>query len=217
MRTWNRWALLSLALGIVACGDDGDGGSKGGASYDAILSAVEKPTGTVSASTAPEVANEFEKISDSGAKSRQKQAYDQTNECTNGGSYSVVGQGDQNNVTSTISYDQCCEGSCCTDGGGVWYFSTQQGASNYTYCGNYNVTVSCDGSDTTSSVQYEGCFGATGEWIYVVRVGGESFAVTGYYSNGSGELSVTGANGSYTCTYTDGSGSCTGTSGSFEF
>ncbi len=218
MRSWNRSSLIALSLGIMACGDSGgsNGAAKrGGESYTAIRDALASPTGTVSASTAPEIGVEFEKVTGTSSTAKQKQASAQTQTCSGGGTISVTAEGDQNSATSVIDYDNCCESTCCTDGGGVWYFSTVQG-SEYSYCGNYKLQISCETSETTS-VQYEGCVGSSGTWVYVVRVGGETYAVTGSYYDGNGTLEVTGANGSFSCTYTDGSGSCTGTGGSFDF
>lgn len=209
--------VLAISLGLVACGD-GDGGSKGkasgGQSYAAILDAVNKPSGTVSADTAPEIASEYEKITGAGAK--QKQAQNHSQSCTNGGTISIVAEGNQSAAKSVIDYDNCCEGACCLDGGGTWYFSNEQG-SDYLYCGNYNIAISCDSADSDTTMQYEGCVGTNGSWTYAVRVNGESFAVTGSYYDGNGTLEVTGANGSYSCTYTNYTGSCTGSNGSFEF
>jgi hypothetical protein len=54
--------------------------------------------------------------------------------------------------------------------------------------------------------------------MYLVEYEGETYTVSGSFSTGSGSLTISGANGSFTCTYTADAGSCTGSDGSsFEF
>jgi len=132
-----------------------------------------------------------------------------------GGSLNAAGSGDQSSGHSTALYDDCCvAANCCIDGSADIYFSTEQGAA-YSYCGSYDLSYSCEG--TTTALTYEGCVGSTGEQIYVIEVDGDTYAVSGTYSNGSGTLEISGENGTWTCTYSNGSGSCTGTGGTFEF
>lgn len=212
-----RAASIGVTLMLAACGgDDGGGGGGLGASFGDIADKIAEPTGTVSATTAPEVAVEFERISQNGAASGPKQGgATQEMACPAGGKMTITAEGNQSQARSVIDYDSCCyEASCCVNGGGTWFFSTQAGAS-YSYCGSYSIEATC-GGETATAVNYEGCFSATG-WVYSIKVAGESFAVTGNYSNGNGTLEVTGANGSFTCSYTNGSGSCTGSSGEFSF
>jgi hypothetical protein len=220
MMKWNR-GVLALGLVLGACGgsdgDGGGGGARGGQSYADIADAIAAPTGTVDATSAPEIAAEFEKISSAsgGAKSRPKQAVNQMQACPAGGSINTTAQGNNESAQALIEYDNCCyEATCCMNGGGTWYFSTSA-STEYSYCANYKVDMDC-GSDLVASVQYEGCVSPTG-WVYVVRVEGKTFAVTGHYSDGNGTLNVTGVNGSFTCTYTNHSGSCSGSDGEFSF
>lgn len=218
MRSLTRSSLLLGTLVIAACGGDGDGGgkaAKGGQSFDAITSAVQAPTGTVDETTAPDVAAEFEKIGQSSA-AKQKQAGSQDVACPNGGSIRTSAEGSGNNVRSELVYDNCCSEGCCSDGSALTYVSGSETA-EYAYCATYDLTYSCAEEDENTRVVYEGCAGNDGSWIYAVRVGGKSYAVTGSYSNGNGTLEVTGENGHFSCTYTEYSGSCTGDAGSFDF
>ncbi len=229
MKRWIACVLWAVVLGAAACGgDDGGNGEMAGgssemaggsSSFTAIAESLATPTGTVDAVTAPDIALEFEKISsrEVEAKSRQKQAQAQEMPCEAGGVIRYQGQGDADGVRSAFDYDNCCyEGGCCLNGSGEWYFATQSAAA-YSYCGEYDLVTSCSGAAVAHRTQYEGCVGADGAWVYVVRVNGESFAVTGTYRNGNGTLEVRGENGSFTCTYSNGSGSCAGTGQSFTF
>src|SRR5690606_23898889 len=121
----------------------------------------------------------------------------------------------QSSGQARASYDNCCAtAGCCLDGKADMYYSTEQGAT-YSYCASYDVNYSCEG--TSTAVRYDGCFNATGEVVYAIEVDGNTYAVSGSYSNGSGSLKITGKNGTWTCTYSGGSGTCTGDSGSFDF
>jgi hypothetical protein len=211
--------VLAALLGLVACGgDDGDGGgSSGGGSYGAIANAIAMPTGTVDMDTAPAIAEQFEQISSNGSggeRFEQAGAGAQTIQCTAGGTQTVSGSGNQSGGMGTVVFNDCCmEATCCISGDATTYYSTG-GTSDYTYCYQYDVTATCGGS--ASTVNYEGCLGGAGGWTYVVRVDGETFAVSGNYSGGNGTLTISGENGDYTCTYSNGTGSCTG-DGSFSF
>jgi hypothetical protein len=210
---------LMVVCGTAAgCGSgDEDKGDNGAAQINAISASIANPTGTLDNTTAVSVAQEYEKISETSAGALRLQSTSsasQTLSCPNGGTYSVNASGDQSNVQETLSYNNCCyEESCCFSGGGNWYFSTA-GGNSFSYCGNYNLSLSCDGESL--SEKYSGCFSASGEWTYVVTVDSKTFAVTGSIYSGSGTLSISAANGSFSCTYTNYSGSCTG-SGSFSF
>lgn len=211
---------LALAGTVGGCGGGGSS-SGGGGSFANIQSSIASPTGTVDASTAADVGAEFEKVSgaDVAAGMRRDGQVAQTGtqsiQCEAGGSMTSSGSGSQSSGQVTTRYDACCLiEDCCTDGSADIYFSSDQ-AESFTFCGSYDVRYSCDG--VTADLNFDGCFGATGEWVYVIEVGGQSYAVSGSYANGSGELEITGANGTWTCTYTSDAGSCTGTGGTFEF
>jgi hypothetical protein len=213
-------ALAALAGAFMGCGSDDEGGS-GRGSLSSITSAIESPTGTVDETTAAEVGAEFEKVAQAQVPSGMRrdaqtaQSSSGTVSCPAGGSLNAAGSGDQSSGHSTAEYNDCCvAANCCIDGSADIYFSTEQGAA-YTYCGSYDLTYSCEG--TTTALTYEGCVGSTGEEIYVIEVDGDTYAVSGTYSNGSGTLEISGENGTWTCTYSDGGGSCTGTGGTFEF
>jgi hypothetical protein len=215
------FGVAALALAGLGAGCGGGDSSGGGGSFASIQSSIASPTGTVDETTAADVGAQFEKVSSSGMAMGMRrdaqvaQSGSQTLECEAGGSMSSSGSGNESSGQVTASYDNCCMiEDCCTDGIAKIYFSSDQTAS-YTFCGSYDFSYSCEG--TTADLKFNGCFGSSGEWVYVVEVDGESYAVSGAYANGSGELEITGANGTWTCTYTNAGGTCTGTSGNFEF
>lgn len=221
MRIYNYVGLTVLGLGLfAACGGDDDEGSSGGGSYSSISESISAPSGTVDATTVGDIGEEFAKISSASAGGVREDAVAQSSQtqemaCPAGGTQTSTASGTQDNATVTIDLDACCytEG-CCTTGGGTWYFAGAQGA-EYSICGSYDVTSSCQGS--TVSLDYSGCIGSNGQWVYVVEVAGETYAVSGNYANGNGMLEITGANGTWTCTYANGAGNCTGTGGDFTF
>lgn len=215
------FGVAALALAGLGAGCGGGGSSGGGGSFAAIQSSIAAPTGTVDETTVADVGAEFEKAASSGVAAGMRrdaqvaQTQSGTISCEAGGSMSSSGSGNESSGRVTASYNNCCMiEDCCTDGVANIYYSSDQTA-NFMFCGSYDVSYSCQG--TTADVKYEGCFGSTGEWVYVVEVDGESYAVSGSYANGSGELEITGANGTWTCTYTNDGGTCTGTGGTFEF
>lgn len=217
--------MWSSVLGLLAaaCGGDDDGGGGGSRpqSYQAIAESIASPSGTVDESTVGDIGEEFEKISAApagGVRDDQvAQSNTYTQECTGGGSISVNASGNESAANISYAYNNCCEAGCCMDGSGTAYYSEATSA-DFTFCGSYDLDMTCDGSST--SVDFSGCVGSDFQWSYLITVDGESYAVSGSYSDGDGTLEIRGANGTWTCTYTDGSGSCTGTgstSGSFTF
>lgn len=211
--------VLAAVLGLTACGgDDGEGSSSGGGSFGAIADAIAAPTGTVDMETVPAIADEFEKVrsGSAGGERFEQSSQNIMMNCPAGGTSNTSVSGNQNAVTGNTTYDNCCYASadCCFSGDSTFYYAAGGGESEYMQCVEYAVTTTCGGS--TANVDYEGCFSNTGEWTYVVRIEGESFAVSGNYSGGNGTLEIRGANGNYSCTYTNGAGSCTG-DGSFSF
>lgn len=211
---------FAIAVGLVGLGMVSCGGSKSaGGSYSSIQDSVAHPTGKLASSNASSVATEFEKIDSSAASGRRIKdgtSGSQTITCPAGGSYSVVASGGQTSGKATVDYNQCCYvESCCIDGSGDWYYSSDANAS-YSMCGSYSLSVSCESESGT--VNYQGCLsGSSGEWIYVITVEGKTYAVSGYYSDGSGSLEISDSTGTYTCTYDENAGSCTGPGGSFNF
>lgn len=201
-------ALIGTGV-FTGCG----GGSDRPQSYEAAVAEIESPTGTVSAETAQPVAQEFEAMASSGATgfagSREDvrttaQAQSASVPCDSG-SADVNFSGDQNSGTASYTYNACCFGECCMDGVGDTFFNTS--STDYTTCYSYDMTVSCEG-EASASMVFSGCLSAEGGIVYSVEVDDETYTVSGYYSEGSGELTIRGENGSYTCTYTDGTGSC---------
>jgi hypothetical protein len=212
-----------LGLLAAACGgDDEGGGNASPQSYEAITESMAQPSGTVDENTAGDIGEEFEKVSGAapaGVREDQvaQSSGSQTIQCSGGGSISVTASGSESAGSGTFSYNDCCESSCCLEGSGSVYYSSASTA-EFTYCGSYDIDATCGG--TSSSVNFSGCLGSDLEWSYLITVDGETYSVSGTYSDGDGTLEIRGANGNWTCTYTDGSGSCTGTggtSGSFSF
>jgi hypothetical protein len=209
-------------LGMLAagCGGDDDKGSNGGgASYQDITESLAEPSGTVDSDTAGDIGEEFEKVSEAAPAGIRDDQVAQSNgsysqPCDGGGTISASGSGSESSGNVSFSYDNCCTAGCCIDGAGSLYYSTDTSAA-FSYCGNYDIDFTCDGS--SSSANFSGCAGTNGEWVYRIEVAGETYAVSGSYSNGNGELEIRGANGTFNCTYTNGSGSCTGSGGSFSF
>lgn len=211
---------LSFLMGLVctvafACGDD-DGGS-GGGSFASIAGSIDKPTGMLAESNALDVAKGFEQVNVTGASGmrlyQDRQSTKQA--CPSGGSMSVTASGNQSNARAVVAYDGCCyTAGCCMDGDADWYFATAGGTA-YNQCGTYDLDYTCSGQ--TASLKYSGCMGADGKWVYVVKVADKTFSVSGNYRAGSGMLTVTAANGTWTCTYTNNTGSCSGSAGSFSF
>lgn len=217
MKAVSIFGLMVVCAAAAGCGGGDEDKGNGAAQFNAISSSIAHPTGTLDNTTAVAVAQEYEKIAETSAAGLRLQSTSSASEtvaCPNGGTYSVNASGDQSNVQETLSYNNCCYAeSCCFSGGGNWYFSAA-GGTTFSYCGNYNLTLACDGDSL--SEKYSGCFNSSGEWTYVVTIESKTFAVTGSISSGSGTLSIAAANGSYSCTYTNYSGSCTGST-SFSF
>jgi hypothetical protein len=212
---------LGVGFGLLgACGDDG--GSNVGGSYSSIASAIESPSGTVDESSAVRVGEEFGKLSATGVAAGMRrdaqvgQSQSGTMDCPAGGSISFTGSGNESSGQARGSYNGCCySAGCCMDGTVNMFYSSAQSAA-FAYCGSYDVSYSCEG--VNADLAFNGCFGTTGEWVYVVEVDGESYAVSGTYVDGSGTLEISGENGTWTCTYNNDSGSCTGSGGdSFTF
>lgn len=216
--------VVAAASSMAGCGSSDSGSS--GASFSDLQAAVDSPTGTVSATSVGPVATEFENAVNNSVMAgmqeepgRSAQATtDMSSEiCTAGGSAKSEGSGSQSGGSGHVTYDSCCmAGSCCIDGTEDFaYNSDSSGTSTYNYCLEYDLSVNCDGSIVSAS--FSGCLDSMGQMVYSITVAGETFSVSGYYSNGNGELTITGANGTWDCTYTNDTGTCTGTGGDFTF
>jgi hypothetical protein len=221
---------IGMGLLVVAgLGCSGGGGGQPGGSYNAISAGIEHPTGTLSATNADAVAAAYEASLSSGLDTAGGQRLESvasaetsvSEACPNGGTISVnANEASSTAVSETFSYNNCCESAgCCFNGGGnLYYASTGSSASSASgsFCENFQVTGTCTGEAVSENFSL--CEdGTTGTLSYLVEVDGESFAVSGDYSDGNGTLTITGVNGTFTCTYTNSTGSCTGTSGSFTF
>lgn len=209
-----------LAAALLSCGDDDDGGDggggpSGGGSYGSIASNLEKPSGTLAATNAVDVAEAYEKMGAGDGDKRRKQAGTQTIACDAGGTQKVEAAGvTQTSVTAKVTYDDCChQQGCCMDGDADWFYASQ-GAGDYPYCGRYDVTSTCGGAP--QKLSYEGCFSTTG-WVFLVKVDGKSYAVTGFYADGNGELTIKDSTASWTCTYQSAKGTCTGGAAPISF
>lgn len=222
-----RGALVgSMVLGLsaVACG--GGGGKPN--SYAEVVASLQNPSGTVDATSAKDIGPAFDKAQEQGLgaaairenvaarSSAQSGTIDQA--CLDGGKIALSYSGNQQSANINYDYQNCCQGGCCINGSGAMFVSTETTA-EYSYCGGFDLTTTC-GTDI-GTVNYQGCYGqgAGGFRLeYLVTVNDETYAVsaTGTYSDGNGELTIRGANGTFVCTYTDGAGSCNG-DGEFTF
>jgi hypothetical protein len=213
------WTILGL--GFLACG--GGGSSKGG-SYANIAASLAAPSGTVDETTAADVAEEFETadaasgVSPFGRRDVIAPASSAANisvDCPVSGTISVTASGNENSSTSRARYNNCCvEAGCCFGGTANAYATVGDAQEDINICIEASLSGTCEGQSINAD--YSGCIGSDGLTV-LVEVNGETFAVTGNYSDGNGTLEITGSNGSFTCTYSGGSGSCTGTGGNFSF
>src|SRR5690606_26982599 len=210
--------VSGLAFGAVACGGGGSPAA-GFTSASDLKAALQSPTGTVSPETAAGVAAAFEESSTSGigASARQKaQAQSGSESCSEGGSISY-------NASQTMvqaSYNNCVE-SGCTINGKLNILLESASETEVSGCMSIEASTRCEGDLVASNLAYSGCFGIGGDsftFAYLIEYEGDTYTVSGNYSSGSGSLTITGVNGSFTCSYTEDAGTCTSTTGdSFEF
>ncbi|HEX2657092.1 MAG TPA: hypothetical protein VHU40_02415 [Polyangia bacterium] len=245
MKIGNIWMGIGFAMLVGGAGmagaGCGDGGKKPPASYGDISASFAHPSGTLAATNADAVAQAYQASLSSGlgtagtvaAVSRfakptgltptasalqstsSAATAAQSYACPYGGSISATVNGIAPGATSfseSFRYDNCCESAgCCLNGGGDLFYA-QGGA----FCESFAITGTCSASPIT--LDYSICEDtATGMLNYLIEVQGESFAVSGSYSNGSGTLMISGANGAFTCRYTNHTGTCSGTAGTFAF
>jgi hypothetical protein len=205
--------LLAGCVTVSACGDDEEKAPSG--SFDAINERVSSPTGTLEATNAVSVADAYEQISSASVAGRRlEQSQSQTVEqaCLVSGNYTVTASGDQNSAQATLTYNDCCMAeACCYNGTGNSYYSA---GDTLSYCAEYDLTLDC--MTAQGAISYVGCFDGTGLGTFLVEVEGETYAVSGTYSAGSGTLTIADSTGSFTCTYSGGTGSCSG-AGEFSF
>jgi hypothetical protein len=210
-------ALISTASFVVACGGGKEEESEpSGPSMGSISKKIESPTGTVDATTAGEVAMAFEESMGVPTGGNREEA-------VNAQSQELPGVCDSGTITvdadssgaGSFAYNNCCIATCCIDGSGTVLYDTS-GSGTYSICADYDISESCDG--LSIDVEFSYCVNSSGEMVYAIEVAGDTFAVTGSMSNGTGSLTITGENGTFTCNYTDYTGSCTDSSGgSFSF
>lgn len=203
---------------VTGCGSDGGKAD----SYSSITEEISKPTGTVDQTTVAKIGEKFEaasKASAMGVRDDDQTAASGTatvtQSCPSGGNFTATGSGNQSSGRGTIKYNDCCyTAGCCADGTATIYYSSAQ-SSDFTSCATYDMDSTCGG--TSVSLQYSGCVSLNG-MVLLIDIDGDSYAVTGSRSNGTGTLEITGANGKWSCTFTSGSGSCTSSSGGkFDF
>ncbi len=210
-------AIFGTALAI-GCGSDDDKDSGAQARSFADVSAeIQQPTGTVDATTAGPVAQEFGTMSTASLAGSRDYASTQTAEeaCDAGGTVTASGTGNDSSGNVSMRYNDCCyTADCCYNGTGNMIYSDANG-SDFSVCFDYDVAATCEGQSLT--VDYAACMQSDGSLAYSIEVAGETFTVSGYYSDGNGQLTIRGANGTWDCTYTNDSGTCTGTGGEFSF
>lgn len=210
-------ALISTASFVVGCGGGKEEEKEpSGPSMGSISKKIESPTGTVDATTAGDVAKAFEEsmgLPTGGEREAPLVAQSQelTGVCDSG---TITVDADSSG-NGSFAYNNCCIATCCIDGEGTILYDTS-GSGTYSVCADYDINESCDGLDI--DVQFSYCVNSAGEMVYAIEVQGDTFAVTGSMSNGTGSLTITGENGTFTCNYTDYTGSCTDSAGgTFSF
>lgn len=216
-------AVLGLMGAAMGCGDDNDPPS-----FGSIAKGLDKPTGTVDATTAAEIGEKYQAAnqnnvgfgvrSDDQVGQSSSGSFEQS--CPAGGKVKATASGSQSSGTVTMDYDNCCySAGCCASGDGTMYYNTESGsgaAGGYAFCATFDMDYTCEGSSAT--LDYSGCYDLGGEAVLLIEVDGERFAVSASSSGSSGSLEIRGANGTWTCTYNDGGGSCTSsTGGNFTF
>lgn len=221
------WVLLGgVALLAAACGGGGGAGSKASGFKDvkSLASALEAPSGTVEAATAVGVAQEFQESLQGASQNplggaRQKQlaqSQSATIDCPSGGNYTANVNVNGDEVDLTADFNNCNMTEDCTYNGSYSYFGSTVG--DWSGCLSYDLDITCKQVSGSVSASFSGCLGASGNFEYLVEYDGETYRVSGSYSSGSGTLTITGANGSWTCSYSNDAGSCESSSGeSFEF
>lgn len=213
VQDWILVATLASAAGLVG----GCGKKDEPASMDDITGAIESPTGTVEASTAVDIGYAFEEsmgVPSAGQRDADVVMAQSTNvSCTVSGNISV--DADSSGESAEVAYNNCCEAaSCCIDGVASVFYDAS-GSGTYQTCADYDLSYDCEGLSTDLAFSY--CLSAEGVLIYVIEISGDTFAVSGSMVGGTGSLTITGENGTFTCDYTDYTGSCTGTGGTFTF
>lgn len=215
--------VATVAIGALTVGacSGADTGSTEVQGFSDFALQVDAPTGTLDATTARPVVEEFEKVSSLGADAGMWH-FDSTDDgsndlCASGGSARTSGEGDSSSGAVRVSYAGCCvEGGCCLDG--IWHVAHDQGSSDtslYSVCMNYDVSSVCDGE--RKSVEFVSCTDRSGHSVYSVQVLGKRYSVSGAHDRGSSALTIVDVKGTWTCTVGDGEGTCTGATGTVEF
>jgi len=205
--------LASVLMVVIGCGGGGGGG---GAKLDPedVVKMVNSPTGTLTEENADDVVNEFiallsaeENIPSTpfvgGFSPQEKICDEDTRMCCDvgkrsakcscpdgGGLYVSIDDPEcENGCTIEYSYNNCSfsfDGyECAIDGdGGMWM------ASMY----GEEMAITFSGTVCGQPVDIACYFDGTDMW-YVVEVNGETFAVTGDYSNGYGWVYIKDSTG----------------------
>jgi len=209
-------ATVSGLLVAVGCGSDDDNSGGGTKSFSQISSQIEEPTGTVDATTVGAVGEKFGEMSSASLGGSRLNGPTNTAEqaCPSGGSMTASGSGNESSGSVSVKYNECCyTAGCCFSGVADTVYSDAN-TNTFSYCIDADLDYSCEGQQL--ALDYAACQGPEG-LVYAVEVAGATFAVSGQYSGGNGQLTIKGANGSWTCTYTDGAGTCTGSGEDFSF
>ena len=198
--------FIFAASALSACGDD-----EPKRDYASISKSVSSLTGKLtSAEDAKSVALAFKDHGGSFSLGYAAVGYGQgdvTQACPAGGEIVVNGSGNQNSGSASVDYNNCCYAAdCCANGEAKYYYSNAAAPGEFTFCGNWDLSVQCGRS--TASASYDGCVGPEGYW-YVVEVNGGTFAVNGSFDGVNGNWTVKTAEGTWTCEATAGAGSCT--------
>lgn len=221
------WMVLGgvALLSAAACGGGGNSSKATGfKDVQSLASALEAPSGTVEPATAVGVAQEFQASMQGASQNplggtRQKelaQSQSATIDCPNGGNYTAHVNVNGDTADMSADFNNCNMSADCKYNGSYSYFGSTVGA--WSGCLSYDLDISCTNVSASVSASFSGCLGANGSFEYLVEYDSETYRVSGAYSSGSGTLTISGANGSWTCTYSSDAGSCESTTGTkFDF
>lgn len=222
LKTRHSLVLASLTVAASLLGACGGGKEEAeepkGGSLEAISKAIESPTGTVSEETVGDVARAFEEsngIPSGGSRDELSPVVAQTQTIACDASGDIAIDAESSGESFTFDYNDCCmTAGCCINGEGEGFMDTS-GSGTYLGCYSFDIDYDCDGLSATYDFSY--CQSATGDITYSIEIEGDNFAVSGSITNGTGTLTITGENGTWTCDYVEYAGTCTGDGGTFTF
>jgi len=228
------YRVLVASLFVVWGLSCGGGGGGGAPSYSALKQKFNNPTGQLKKDNVNQVGQAFADAEKKGqgismtagaldeieSKASEDPISCPTNggtsftcTCNGGGSLNIsVGSYSAESVSVAYTYDQCGINSdnCTVVYNGSGYTVSSQSEQGYFI--SYQGTVKdCDGQ--TVSVDFSYYYDGSGKIWVLVEVGGETFVVSGYWSEESYDFYVKDKDGEWHCQGTSAGGSCTGPGG----